>query len=94
METEEDKDFYPDMDMMNTHELCATIIPFNTNRKGFREFIGAFPHKSICGNLYFTVMYDYDINAIIAEPINTGRQKPYMIFSQKSQDIKVKSKRP
>ena len=52
-----------------THELCATIIPFNTKIKGFSDLTGAFPHKSSKGNLYFMVMYDYDRNAIMSEPI-------------------------
>ena len=40
MEIEEDKDFYSDIETVNTHELCATIIPFNTKKKGFRELTG------------------------------------------------------
>ena len=54
---------------MNTHELCATIIHLNINRKGFSYLTGAFPHKSSRGNLYVMVMYDYNSNAILAKPI-------------------------
>ena len=54
---------------MDTHELCATIIPFNIKRKGFTDLTGAFPHKSIIGNLYAMVMYDYNSNIILVEPI-------------------------
>ena len=53
---------------MNTHELCATITPFNLKRKGFSDITGAFPHKSSRGNLYVMVMYDYDSNSILVEP--------------------------
>ena len=69
MEVDEDSNFYPDTESVNTHELCATIIPFNINRKGFSDINGAFPHKSSRGNLYVIFMYDYDRNAILDEPI-------------------------
>ena len=43
--------------------------PFQYKIKGFIDIIGAFPHKSSRINLYVMVMYDYDSNAILAEPI-------------------------
>ena len=66
---EEDINFYPDAETLKTRELCATIIHFNIKRKGFSDLTGALPHKSIRGNLYVIVMYDYDSNAILVEPI-------------------------
>ena len=54
---------------MKTHELCKTIVPFNLNIKVFSYLSGAFPHKSSRVNVYVMVMYDYDSNAIMAEPI-------------------------
>ena len=39
---EEDKYFYPDIETVNTHEVCATIIPFNINRKVFIVLTGTF----------------------------------------------------
>ena len=54
---------------MKTHELCATIIPFNIKVKGFNDITGAFPHNSIRGNLYVMVVYGYDSNEILAKPI-------------------------
>ena len=63
---EENKWFYPDIETVNTHEFCTKIIPFNINRTGFRKLTGAFLQKSIIGNLCVMVMYDYDINAILA----------------------------
>ena len=54
---------------MMTNELCETIIHFNINRKCFSDLTGDFPHKSRRGNLYVMVMYDYDINTIMAKPI-------------------------
>ena len=69
MDIEEDKYFYPFIETVQTDEACATIIPFNTKRKGFSNLTGALIHKSSHGNLYFMVMYDYGSNEILSEPI-------------------------
>ena len=66
VEVEEDRIFYPDAETVKTHELCATIIPLNINRKGFSDLTGALPHKSSRGNVYVMVLYDYDSNAILS----------------------------
>ena len=61
---------------MNTYDLCATIIPFNLKRKGFSDLTGDFSHNSSREsrrNLYVMVMYDYDSNVILAEPIKNGQ---------------------
>ena len=70
----EDKDFYPDIETVKTHELCSTIILISIKRKVFRKLTEAFPHKSSRGNLYVMVMYDYDSNAVLAKQIK-NRQK-------------------
>ena len=72
VEVEEDSNFYPDSETVKTHEMCATIIPFNINRKVFGDLTGALPHKSSRGNLYVMVLYDYYSNAILAEPIKNS----------------------
>ena len=61
--------FYLYTESVKTHEICATIIPFNLKRKGFSDLTGALPHNSSRENLYVMVMYDYDSNAILPEPI-------------------------
>ena len=65
---------------MKTHELCAAIIPFNINRKGFSDLPGAFPHKSTSGNLYVMALYECDSNAILVEPIKIFRQQPSVMI--------------
>ena len=60
---------------MKRYELCGTIIPFNIKRMGFSKITGVFPHKSSRRNVYVMIMYDYDTNAIMAEPIK-NRQAP------------------
>ena len=54
---------------MKTHELCTTIVIFNMKRKGFSNLTGAFHNKSSRGNLFVTVLYDYDSNEILYKPI-------------------------
>ena len=69
MEIEEDRDFYPIMYNVKTHELCVEIIPFDIKIKGFSDLIESPPHKSICGNLYVMVVCDFGSNTILAELI-------------------------
>ena len=45
LEVEENKEFYPEIETVKTHELCATIFPFNTKRESFIDLTGVFPHK-------------------------------------------------
>ena len=83
------------MDNVKTHKLLATIILFSTNRKCFSDLTGAFPHKSIRGNFYVIVVYDFEINAIISEPIKT-RQAPTICdkFLKMHKILKSRGKNP
>ena len=38
-------------------------------RRGFSELTGAFPHKPSRGSFYVMIMYDYDSNEILVEPV-------------------------
>ena len=49
VEVEKDSNFYPDAESVKTHEMCATIIPFNIKRNGFSDITGNFLHKSSRG---------------------------------------------
>ena len=84
MGVEEDSDLYPDADTVKTYDMCATIIPFNLNIKGFIDLTGDLPHNSRRGNLYAVVLYYYDSNTILAEPIKIGRQQSSVILSSRS----------
>ena len=84
VEVEEDSNFYLDAETLKTNDLCATITSFNLNTKVFSDLIGALPHKSSRGNFYVMVMYDYDSNAIMAEPIKKGRHQPSVMISSRS----------
>ena len=54
---------------MKNHDLCTTIIPFNLKIKVFSDITGALPHKPNRRKFYVVVVYDYDSNSILAEPI-------------------------
>ena len=56
---------------VKTHEVLATIIPFEANGKAFHDLTGRFPHKSSRGNEYLLIHYDYDSNGILAEPLKS-----------------------
>ena len=65
----EDKDFAPDISNIKTFDVFGTIIPFLATRTGYHDLAGAFPHKSSRGNKCIFVLYDYDRNAILTQPI-------------------------
>ena len=74
-ETETDSDKYPSTPLSSkTYECIACIEPFEAKEKSYMDLTGRFPEKSARGNQYLLVVYDYDSNAILVEPI-VNRQK-------------------
>ena len=49
------------------------IIPFTATGKTYQDLTGRFPHKSSRGSEYLMVAYDFDSNAILAEPLKSRR---------------------
>ena len=49
--------------------------------KGFSDITNTSPQKSSRENLYVMVMYDYDSNEILAEPIKIVRKQPSAMIS-------------
>ena len=45
--------------------------PSDLKQKAFMDLTGQFPHKSSRGNSYLFVLYDYDTNAILFDPLKT-----------------------
>ncbi len=71
-ENEEDEDdFFPQQDVPNvkTHDCCGIMLPFETTSTAYSDLTGRFPHQSSRGNQYLLVIYDYDSNAILVEPL-------------------------
>jgi hypothetical protein len=67
-----------------TNTMFATIVDLEEvpiTRKSYSDLIGRFPAKSQQGNLYVLILYTYDDNAILAEPLksrsNTNQLKAY-----------------
>eukprot|EP00978_Attheya_sp_CCMP212_P040835 scaffold226906_cov28-Attheya_sp.AAC.1 len=56
-----------------TNVFMAAVEPIATGR-AFGDLTGQYPHMSSRGNKYLLIIYDYDTNAIIAEPLK-GRTK-------------------
>ena len=50
-------------------EVCGVIIPFAARRIGYHYLTAIYPYKSIIGNQYIFVSYDYDGNTILAKSI-------------------------
>ena len=45
------------------------IIPFSAKEISNTDLTGAFPYMSTKGNKYLYILYDYDANAILVEPM-------------------------
>lgn len=52
-----------------TYNVFAVIDDFHTSSKAYTDLTGRFPFQSSRGNNYLFILYDYDGNAILAEPI-------------------------
>ena len=55
----------------NTNDIMVTIISFRERNTAYGDLTGRFPHMSSRGNQYIVVIYDFDSNAILAEPIKS-----------------------
>ena len=90
---DEDEDFFPEPDSPNirTNDLCAIVVPFNQKSIAYSDLTGRFPYKSSRGNEYLLVVYDYDSNAILVEPlknraaktITTAYEKIHTVFKNR-----------
>ena len=72
LDHEQDADeFSPEPESPNkkTFECFATIVDNSSSGKAYHDLTGQFPHTSTRGNKYLLVHYDYDSNAILAEPL-------------------------
>ena len=71
--------------------------PIQHQEKGFSDLTGALPQKSSRGKLYVMVVYDFDNNVILAEPIKNRQSatirnvflKMHKILKSRGNNIKV-----
>ena len=68
---------FPEKIQDRTNNLfISTLHPIlqqssDLKEKAFMDLTGRFPHKSSRGNTYLFVLYDYNTNAILFEPLKT-----------------------
>jgi len=76
-----------------THECFVTIC---TKEEGttYSDLCGRYPVKSSRGNQYILVCYDYDTNAILAEPIQTRAAANISNALEKMLDVLKKAGSP
>jgi hypothetical protein len=51
------------------HESVSLLVPYESTNKAYHDLTGQFPHKSSRGYEYLLMTYDFDSNAILAEPL-------------------------
>ena len=66
-----DADFFPSSDSPNTkcHHCFATMESFEKTAKAYSDQTGKFPFTSSRGHKYLIIVYDYDSNAILHQPL-------------------------
>ena len=58
---------------MKTNHAAYKIVEVETTNKAYTDLTGRFPYRSSRGNQYILVGYNYDGNAILAEPIKNRK---------------------
>ena len=71
---DDDTDFFPLPDTtppIRTNNIMALVVPFRERNTTYSDQTGRFPHISSRGNAYLLIVYDYDSNAILVEPLKS-----------------------
>ena len=71
-----------------THNLYVTIATSSDIRKYYSDQTGKLPHQSTRGNQYIMILYEYDSNLILSNPIKT-RQAEELTASWKTLFLKL-----
>jgi hypothetical protein len=68
---ERNLDFFPPSESPNlkSHQCFTSVVSFKTTAKAYSDQTGRFPYTSSRGNQYLMIVYDYDSNAILQEPL-------------------------
>ena len=88
--TENDNDLQPTPITMKTNFVYAAVVDPKVNTGlTFMDLTGRFPAQSSKGNNYILIVYDYDSNAILAEPLkNRSDQSICMAYQQLHNKLK------
>ena len=60
-----------DFPYQRQHECYVTIMDMDPTSTAYLDLTGSFPYVSSRGNRYIFVLYDYDSNAILVQPIKS-----------------------
>ena len=73
IESETTQDLFPSSENKNlkTQHCFASIVSFESTAKAYSDQTGKFPFTSSRGNKYLMIVYDYDSNAILQEPLKS-----------------------
>jgi hypothetical protein len=90
--SDEFNDFFPTPSTPNevTNECCALLFPFVPKHVGYTDLTGRFPHISARGNKYLLIVYDFDSNAILVEPLKSRQAGEIKRAWQSLHDILIK----
>ena len=71
LESECEKELFPTApeDNLKTQQCFASVVSFESTAKAYSDQTGKFPFTSSRGNKYIMIIYDYDSNAILQEPL-------------------------
>ena len=66
-----ERDYFPMPEFPNskTFNCFAILLPFESTTKAYSDLTGKFPIISSRGYKYILIVYDYDSNSILAEPL-------------------------
>ena len=70
-------DYFPSSETPNVkmNEVAFQLISTSQTEKAYMDLTGQYPTKSARGNQYILVAYNYDANAILAEPIKNRQAR-------------------
>ena len=74
--------------------ISDTKALVNHPSKAYMDLTGRIPHRSSRGNQYIVIVYDYDSNAIICEPIKSRQAKDIFIAFKKCEQKIAKNTKP
>ena len=81
---------HQETDNIRTHKLFVTITTSSDVQKYYSDQAGKLLHQSTRGNQYVMIMYDYDSNLILSNPIK-NRQAAELTSSWKTIFIKLQT---
>ena len=56
---------------IKSHQCFTTLVSFEKTAKAYSDQTGKFPYTSSRGHKYLLIIYDYDSNAILQQPLKT-----------------------